>query len=130
MFRTSPMPSCDPIEGVELRLHNSIQEWGQDVPVFLNIMQIGDIAMCGFPGEMFNAVGKYVIDHSPVENTLFVNHCWTREGENGNYYADDFTLENGGPKAEQSFHRPGYINDTMSELANRLLEEISENEAD
>lgn len=119
------LPGREPREGEELNRYANIEKWGDDVPVFLNITQIGDIALCGFAGEMFNSVGTHMIQESIVKNTLFVNHCWTHEKESCNYFCDDFSLLNGGPKTEQAFYRPGYINAVMTELMNSLLDEIN-----
>ncbi len=37
------------------------------------VMQIGDIAIVGLPGEMFNEFGIYIKKNSPYKNTLVVN---------------------------------------------------------
>lgn len=43
------------------------------------VMQIGEVAIVGLPGEMFNEFGIYIKKNSPYENTIVVNLA------NGNY---------------------------------------------
>ena len=54
---------------------------GGDYPVALQVLRIGKIALVGFPGEMFNEIGVKAIEESPLEDTLWVNLVWTREGQ-------------------------------------------------
>ena len=93
---------------------------GGDYEMSLQVMRIGNVALVGFPGEMFNEIGVNAIEASPMENTLWVNLVWTREGQKTGYHSTDVITAEGGQGGNKNY-LPGYIQDAMTDLTKELV---------
>lgn len=94
---------------------------GGEYPINLQCLRIGTVALVGFSGEMFNEIGATAIKSSPLEDTLWVNLCWTREGQmNGYHYDDALVIASRNAKRSMSY-LPGYLKDAMGELAQQVV---------
>ncbi|MCD8022304.1 MAG: hypothetical protein LUF30_04790 [Lachnospiraceae bacterium] len=114
---SSDVPITHAWGGTELP---NAEEGGDPVNMYLSVMRMGDITLVGCPNEIYRGIGQEIINNSPCENTLVVNHCWTHEEESTGYCPDDYSLENGSDK--RASYSVG-IDAAMSELANELYEE-------
>ncbi len=93
---------------------------GGDYEVALQVLRIGSIALVGFPGEMFNEIGVNAINASPMENTLWVNLVWTREGQATGYHSTDIITVEGG-QGQNKNYMPGYLQDAVTKLTRDLV---------
>lgn len=101
------------------------------VPLYMNVMRLGDITLAGVPNEPFNAIGVAMRDESslgsaPSRNTLVVDHAWTRTAEDNarSYYPDDAAIGNNSHRWGASVKYPeGVINGAYIELLERLWAE-------
>ena len=94
---------------------------GGDYPINLQCLRIGSVALVGFSGEMFNEIGAKALECSPLEDTLWVNLCWTREGQMNNYHYDD-ALTIASRNARRSMgYLPGYLQDAMGGLMKEVV---------
>ena len=93
---------------------------GGDYPVDLQVLRIGKVALAGFPGEIFNEIGVTALKSSPLKDTLWVNLCWTREGQMNNYHYDDELIVYGSADRNMSY-LPGYLTDAVSGLVKDLV---------
>ncbi|MBQ1492735.1 MAG: hypothetical protein IIZ39_12320 [Blautia sp.] len=94
---------------------------GGDYPINLQCLRIGSVALVGFSGEMFNEIGATALASSPLEDTLWVNLCWTREGQMNNYHYDD-ALTIASRNARRSMgYLPGYLKDAMGVLMKEVV---------
>lgn len=91
-----------------------------DYEIALQVMRIGDVALVGFPGEMFNEIGVNAIEAAPMENTLWVNLVWTQEGQATGYHSTDVITAEGGQGRNKNY-KPGYIQDAVTELTKDLV---------
>lgn len=95
---------------------------GGDYELALQVLRIGSVALVGFPGEMFNEIGVNAIEASPLENTLWVNLVWSREGQANGYHSTDLITVEGG-QGQNKNYLPGYIQDAITELTKKLVAE-------
>lgn len=93
---------------------------GSDYEMALQVMRIGDVALVGFPGEMFNEIGVTAIEASPMENTLWVNLVWTQPGQQTGYHSTDVITVEGG-QGQNKKYKPGYIQDAITQLTKDLV---------
>ena len=93
---------------------------GGDYELALQVLRIGKVALVGFPGEMFNEIGVNAIRESPMENTLWTNLVWTREGQAIGYHSTDVITAEGGQGSNQKY-LPGYIQDAVTALTRKLV---------
>ena len=93
-----------------------------EYPVDLQVLRIGKVALVGFPGEMFNEIGAGVISQSPVDDTLWVNLCWTRDNQQTGYHSTDLITVEGGQGSNKKY-LPGYLEDAAAELTRKLVAE-------
>lgn len=93
---------------------------GGDYSLALQVLRIGNIALVGFPGEMFNEIGVNAIESSPMENTLWVNLVWTRPVQSTGYHSTDTITVEGGQGRNKNY-LPGYIQDAMTDLTTELV---------
>lgn len=98
---------------------------GGDYPVALQVLRIGKIALVGFPGEMFNEIGVNAIEESPLEDTIWVNLVWTREGQQTGYHSTDLITAEGGQGRNKNY-LPGYLQDAVTNLTKQLVGESLE----
>ena len=96
---------------------------GGDWDVYLQVLRIGNIALVGFPGEMFNEIGVNAIEQSPVEDTIWVNLVWTRpeqQGQKTGYHSIDLITVEGG-QGRNTNYLPGYLKDAVKDLTRDLV---------
>lgn len=93
---------------------------GGDYDINLQVLRIGNIALVGFPGEMFNEIGVNAIEASPLDNTLWVNLVWNRPVNSTGYHSTDIITVEGGQGRNQNY-LPGYIKDATADLTRELV---------
>lgn len=93
---------------------------GGDYEIALQVLRIGNVALVGFPGEMFNEIGVNAIEASPMEDTLWVNLVWSHEGQQTGYHSTDVITVEGGQGRNKNY-LPGYIQDAVTELTRELV---------
>jgi hypothetical protein len=92
--------------------------------ISLQLLRIGDIALVGFPGELFSTLGKAIKQASPLKNTIVVNHSWQRTTQHSGYHADDAALARGGFGTNAGF-KPGYLSKALTSLSNAMIKETN-----
>jgi hypothetical protein len=95
------------------------------VPIQLKLLRIGDIALVGTSGELFNSIGVYMQGHSLVAHTLVSNNVRTyNEGEQplSGYQPDDYALLYDGWHTNNRRYKVGSIDGGYTTLMNRLIE--------
>jgi hypothetical protein len=102
-------------------------EEGQDPAVIgLSLMRIGDIALVGTSGELFNSIGVYMQEHSLLEHTLVSNQVRTYvEGDTqpiSGYQPDDYALIHDGWHTNNRRYAVGSVDGGYTALMNRLIE--------
>ena len=124
--------SVDPIDELYYAVNSATGEVSDpvpynEVPLFMTVMRIGDITFAGVPNEPFNAIGVAMRDESdlnaPAQNTLVVDHCWTKEVENSyrSYYPDDVAIGNNSHRWGRNVKYPqGVINQAYIGLLENL----------
>lgn len=95
---------------------------GGDYVIPMHVLRIGDIALAGFGGEMFNEIGVTAIQQSVMEDTLWVNHVWTHAEQATGYHSTDLITVEGGQGKNKNY-KPGYITDAVCDLLNDLVVE-------
>jgi hypothetical protein len=101
----------------------------EDVLIQLRLLRIGDIALVGTSGELFNSIGVYMQHHSLLQNTLVSNKVlnYVNGAEPiSSYQADDFALTHGGWHTNNPRYAVGTIDSGYTTLMNRLIEATSE----
>ncbi|MDO5422750.1 MAG: hypothetical protein Q4F41_03375 [Eubacteriales bacterium] len=94
----------------------------EEFELHLSVLRIGDIALVGSPGELFNSIGIGLKENSLLQDTIIVNHVWTQEGQYNGYIPDDFGLETKGFNVPEIYQQ-GYVDDALVTLMNQLIEE-------
>jgi neutral ceramidase len=97
---------------------------GKDFGLNLKLLRIGDIALVGNPGEMFNSIGVYMKNHSLLKNTLIVNNCRTyteQYTQFTTYIPDDDAMINNGFHGNPKLYKVGSVNDGFTALMNKLI---------
>lgn len=78
----------------------------------LHLLQLNDIALLGFSGELYSSLGRQLQEISPVKNTLLINHDASLMARSG-YIFDDEALacdtSNRLPGRKSSHMLPGYV---------------------
>ena len=92
-------------------------------PIALKVLRIGDIALVGSTGELFNSTGVYMQSHSPVAHTLVSNQVRDMVPEDifTGYLPDDYALLHGGFHAEPKRYRVGTIDGGFTKLMRALI---------
>lgn len=72
-------------------------------PFFVQVLAIGDVALVGFPGEVFYEIGREVRERSPFALTLDVTHVNTRSG----YVPTARVHDEGGYEMQARVHHQG-----------------------
>ncbi len=98
---------------------------GGDYSISLQLLRIGDIALVGFPGELFCTLGKDIKQNSPLKNTIVVNHAWQRTYQHPGYHADDAAIARGG-FGTRAAYKPGYLSKALVGLTNTMIRETDE----
>ena len=96
----------------------------KDVRIQLSLLRIGDIALVGTAGELFNSIGVYMQDHSLLVHTLVSNQVRTYvEGVQAisGYQPDDYALINDGWHTNNRRYAVGSINGGYATLMNRMI---------
>lgn len=99
------------------------------VPIQLQLLRIGNIALVGTSGELFNSIGVYMRNHSLLEHTLVSNKVLTYvEGVQplSGYQPDDHALIQDGWHTDTRRYRVGTIDGGYTSLMNRLIESTSQ----
>lgn len=94
---------------------------GGDYPVNLQCLRLGNIALVGFSGEMFNEIGATALESSPLKDTIWVNLCWTREGQMNGYHYDDALVIASRNARRSMGYLPGYLMDAMGDLTKEVV---------
>jgi len=96
-----------------------------DVHIQLSMLRIGDIALVGTAGELFNSIGVYMQDHSRLKHTLVSNQVRTYvagvQAISG-YQPDDYAVINDGWHTNNRRYAVGSINGGYATLMNRMIE--------
>lgn len=95
---------------------------GGDYAIALQVLRIGNVALVGFPGEMFNEIGVNAINASPLPDTLWVNLVWSRAGQANGYHSTDVITIEGGQGSNKKY-LPGYLQDAVKDLTRQLVAE-------
>jgi len=101
----------------------------EDVLIQLRLLRIGDVALVGTSGELFNSVGVYMQNHSLLEHTLVSNKVLNYvEGTQplSTYQADDDALIHDGWHTNNRRYAVGTIDGGYTALMNRLIESTDE----
>jgi hypothetical protein len=96
----------------------------KDFAIQLKLLRIGDIALVGNPGELFNSTGVYMREHSLLKNTLVSNNnrtFTTQHEQFRGYMPDDYALTHDGWHTNGNRYKVGSINDGFTQLMNRLI---------
>lgn len=93
-----------------------------DVTMHLQLLRIGDIALVGNAGELYNSIGTYMRENSDLKDTIVVNCCWNNASQTVSYWVDDDAIVNGGANGTGKYEA-GCINEYMTDLMNYLIEE-------
>lgn len=94
---------------------------GGRFPVALQLVQIGDVALLGFGGELFTQPGLDIKAASPNPDTFVVTHARQRETQEPGYHADDASAAVGGFGANPAY-APGHFSEALADLTRALLE--------
>jgi len=97
-----------------------------DALIQLRLLRIGDIALVGTSGELFNSIGMYMRSHSLLEHTLVSNQVRTyvpgdRQPISG-YQPDDYALVHDGWHTNNRRYAIGTIDGGYTRLMNQLIE--------
>jgi hypothetical protein len=95
------------------------------VPIQLQLLRIGSLALVGSSGELFNSIGVYMREHSLLEHTLVSNQVRTlNEGAQplSGYQPDDYALLHDGWHTNNRAYKVGTIDGGYTSLMNRLIE--------
>jgi hypothetical protein len=98
---------------------------GGPYPVSLQLMRIGDIALVGFPGELFSRIGLDLKAASKLKDTLVVNHAWQKADQPTVYTADDASILAGGFGTNAKYQR-GHLTPALIGLMNGLIRDTDE----
>jgi hypothetical protein len=93
--------------------------------ISLQLLRVGDIALVGFPGELFSTLGKDIKQASPLQHTLVVNHAWQRPDQHPGYHADDASIARGGFGTNAAY-KPGYLSKTLVGLSGSMIRETND----
>lgn len=91
----------------------------------LQALRIGDVLLLGIGGELFNSIGRELLETSPLKNTAVINHDLSLLHPCGYIYDDD-AIARGyvlGPGMETRT-AAGYISPSLRALLCRMLEEL------
>jgi neutral ceramidase len=98
---------------------------GGDYGISLQLLRIGDIALVGFPGELFSTLGKAIKQGSPLKNTIVVNHAWQRPYQHPDYHADDAAIARGGFGTNADY-KSGYLSPMLVSLTRGMVRETDQ----
>jgi len=97
----------------------------------LSLMRIGDIALAGTSGELFNEIGVYMQEHSLLEHTLVSNQVRTHvEGDEqpiSGYQPNDYALIHDGWHTNNRRYAIGSVEGGYTNLMNKLIESTDQN---
>jgi hypothetical protein len=88
------------------------------VQITITAGRVGDVAVIGLGGEVFNEIGRAIKDGSPFKNTFVMTHCNGSAGylPTGPSYAD------GGYEVNSSRFAPGADEQVISAVVQMLRE--------
>jgi neutral ceramidase len=95
---------------------------GGDYSLSLQVLRIGDVALLGFPGELFSGLGVDIRKSSPLKDTIVVTHAWQRTDQHPGYHADDASIARGGFGTNAAY-KPGYLSKALTRLTHDMLAE-------
>jgi neutral ceramidase len=91
----------------------------QPAPFVLTVGSIGDIALVGLGGEVFNEIGLAIKAGSPFPYTIVITHC----NAAGGYLPTRSSYAEGGYEVQSSSFAPGAAERVIEE-ATRMLQEL------
>lgn len=97
----------------------------------LHLLRLGDVALYGIGGELYSSFGSLIRRHSPLANTIILNHDASLIDDAG-YIMDDETMarvrRNTAMKSRLPGHNnktaPGYIGDSLVEHTESLFHKV------
>jgi len=103
----------------------------EDAIIGLSLMRIGDIALVGTGGELFNEIGMYMQDHSLLEHTLVSNQVRTYvEGDKqpiSGYQPNDHAMIHDGWHTNNRRYAIGSVEGGYTNLMNDLIKSTNQN---
>lgn len=97
----------------------------------MHLLRIGEIALCGIGGELYNSFGRLIQQKSPLTNTVVINHEASLIDDAG-YIQDDETIarvNRGGPVAPgipggMCCIQPGFVGDSLVKHTASLFRKV------
>jgi hypothetical protein len=93
----------------------------------LHLVRLGDVALCGFSGELYSSLGRRIKEVSPIENTIIINHDASLMARS-NYIFDDETLGREAPVMlpghSNSHMLPGYVLESLEKHTLEMFEKL------
>ncbi|MEE4450793.1 hypothetical protein V2S85_04000 [Novosphingobium resinovorum] len=95
-----------------------------DFAIQLKLLRLGDIALVGNPGEIFNSTGLYLQAHAPARYTLVSNQVRGLANPDifTSYIPDDYAMIHGGWHAAKMRYKVGTIEPGYAALMNALFD--------
>jgi neutral ceramidase len=107
----------------EIRLGDGVDPY----EIRLHLLRIGEVALCGFSGELYTSLGRRLKEISPLENTVLINHDASLMARS-NYIFDDKTLARGRspilPGSRDTRMLPGYVLESLEEHTLEMFAEL------
>jgi neutral ceramidase len=109
---TTDIITGDGVDPYEIRLH---------------LVRLGKVALYGFSGELYSAIGRRIKEISPPEHTILINHDASLMARSG-YIFDDETLardtSNRLPGHRSSHMLPGYVLASLEQHTLEMFQKI------
>lgn len=97
----SDVPICAAVEWSE-----TASSTGEDYRIRVQTLQLGEVAMVGIGGELYNSLGKMLKAASPAKATVVINHNASMIDDAG-YILDDDTIQRAAQEAPTTHFIPG-----------------------
>lgn len=97
----------------------------------MHLLRLGDVALCGIGGELYNSFGRLIKEKSPLANTVVLNHDASLIDDCG-YVLDDETLARSRRTSpvpammpgNGCVIKPGYVGPSLVEHVRSLFEKV------
>ena len=89
--------------------------------VQLQLLRLGDLALIGHGGELYNSFTKALQNNTDIKHLLVFDNVWSHEEQYITYHPDDYAIEHGSYHSTTQYE-PGYLEDALISLANELLD--------